>query len=73
MSLFSDMLANHGGDRVAAATELARGLMEHDPSDPYRAGYSLENAILSAEDAFNLTYGESDDVRRRLTNVSEEA
>lgn len=50
MNLWINAKAENGGDRVAAAIEIARGLSAHDPSDPLRSPYTPENAVLAVCD-----------------------
>ena len=40
--------------RLLDALNLATRLIEPDPSDPLRAGYSIENAALAAADHYQL-------------------
>lgn len=40
---------------IEAGSELVVGLMAHDPSSPFRRGYSLGSALMSAKDLLGLT------------------
>lgn len=51
------LLKKHDGDRMAAAVELAEGLMRGDPTT-FKAGYSLENAVHAAAEMFRSGVGE---------------
>lgn len=46
--------ALHGGDKVAAAIYIARGLSTQDPSDPFKMPYTPENAFLAVVDLASL-------------------
>lgn len=39
---------------IDAAVQLCRGLMAHSPSDPFRQGYTLGNALLAAASLLDL-------------------
>jgi hypothetical protein len=51
MSIQTEYLAQHDGNRLAAAIAFAHDLMQGDPAT-LKAGYSLDNAILAAEEMF---------------------
>ena len=51
MKMVALALANADGDRVTAASRIALSLMRDDP-EIFKAGYSIENALLATFDAF---------------------
>jgi hypothetical protein len=51
MTLRDELLAENHGDINEAASRLALALTVGDP-DNYKAGYSIPNAILAAQDVF---------------------
>lgn len=55
---------------VMEAATIATGLHEPDPSDPLRAGYSVQNAVLAALDSMALHDKElNEDERGMLERV----
>jgi hypothetical protein len=55
MTTLHDLLSKNEGNKRAAAYDLCVGVMSHDPSDPLRQGYSLGNALIMAQEMFDLT------------------
>lgn len=53
-------------NRIADATRLCVGLMAHDPSNPFRQGYGLGSALITAQEQFDLNSHEVAAVADRL-------
>lgn len=52
--------------RLLDALELATRLIDADPADPQRAGYTVENAALAVIESAQLNADESASLRRML-------
>jgi hypothetical protein len=70
MHLRDEFLATHGGDRIAAAVNMALGLMRSDPRS-FKLGYTRPNAVLAVVDVFDLTDSERQEVNDRLLTDDE--
>jgi hypothetical protein len=68
-NIFEAILRAHGGDRVASAAVVARGLMGGDPAT-CKAGYSLPNAVIAAGELYELTAEQRDGVREQLETMA---
>lgn len=64
--LAQEYLDRAAGDRARAVEEFARDLMRGD-SATFKAGYTLDNALIATTRAFGLTYDEQSALIGRLT------
>lgn len=58
---------------VEAGTDLVIGLMSYDPTDPFRLGYSLGSALISAQHLLGLTGEQTALVAQKVTDPLVEA
>ncbi len=65
-TLAAEYLGRHNMNRVEAATAFCRDLMRGDPA-AHKLGYSAENALLAAEEQFELSSEEKTGVQLRLS------
>ena len=63
--LKDEYVSASGGQVKVAATIFARDLMRGDPAS-FKAGYSLDNAIIAATEVFDLSKDEADEIRAKL-------
>ena len=66
--LFDQILNAHGGNKVSAGVEVARALMKGDEAT-FKAGYTLDNAMLAVADLYHLSANEKLEIRRRVIVV----
>jgi len=65
VTTFERILATNGGDKISAAAEVAAGLMAGDPAT-FKAGYTLDNAVIAAAEVYELDDAAQTAVRMRL-------